>query len=695
MPKQAKILVVDDEPAVLEVIQRILTDRGFGVDSANNGLEALKLLEKGSYDLILSDVKMPYMDGMELLQQVSLLYPYLITVMLSAFANIQDAVAAIKLGAYDYIAKPVYPEDLVFSIERALKFRDLRQAAHEMEWTLKGAEALGLQVLDLAPETEEFKTLEKLQIEARKVDDIEVLARLFLQTAQELTLASRGSIFLFDKEATSLSCLAMSENQLDRIRIKTVRPGEGVMSSVLQTGRPLLVADVALEPRFFNHLRSKRYNTKSFMIVPIIEGKIWGVINLADRCDLIAFNPRDLFLTWLLSRILGETLKQREWEEKNRKMNQALQTTRSELKNVKESFDRFTTSVPMGVALLDQKLRVYYANPTFAKLFNQGEAGLGKKILEYFKGVSASDQKKIKNGFKKIMQGERTVDCGQLTISIPETGNSFGLLQLIRSGSLNDDLQIMIVLEDITEISQMHQKLALYEHLAIMGKLSACVVHELNNPLDGVKRYISLAQMKKDHAEDVDRYLTEAQKGLNKMSLAINSILNVANPNRILKSQDTLLGQLREAVKIMLLQAKDQRVEISLSVSPVFEELYFGTDLYTVFINLIKNAIQSMSDGGQLEISGFVQDGQVEIIFKDNGPGIDQENLDNIFKPFFTTKNQGQGLGLGLTICQKIVSRYQGVISVESSINQGTKFIIKFPLSERFQAKSQTISWED
>ena len=102
-----------------------------------------------------------------------------------------------------------------------------------------------------------------------------------------------------------------------------------------------------------------------------------------------------------------------------------------------------------------------------------------------------------------------------------------------------------------------------------------------------------------------------------------------------------------------------------------------------------------MSDGGQLEIIGFVQDDYIEIVFKDNGPGIDQENMENIFKPFYTTKNQGQGLGLGLTICQKIVSRYQGVISVESSIGQGSKFIIKFPLSERLQAKSQMMTWED
>ena len=689
MPKTAKILVVDDEPAVLEVIQKILVDRGFLVDVANHGLEALSFLERGSYDLMLSDVKMPQMDGMELLQKVSLLYPELITVMLSAFANVQDAVAAIKIGAYDYIAKPVYPEDLVFSIERALKFKEMRQAAQELEWTLKGAEALGLQVLDLAPETEEFQILEKLRFEAKQIGDLKVLAKLFLQGAQKLTLASRGSIYLFDQEGIHLSCAAMSENQVDRINVTTVRPGEGVMSSVLQSGRPLLVADVALEPRFFNHQRSKRYDTKSFVVAPIVGEKNWGVINLADRCDLKAFTPRELFLAWLLARIFGETLQHKEWEEKSRSITDALQATRLELVDVKESFNRLTTSVPMGLALLDHKMRICYINPTFARLFSQREPGTGKKIFDYMKGISTSDYKKIKNCFKKIIQGERTVECGQINISHPEQGNSFCLLQFLSLNSTDAGLQIMLVLEDITEISHMQQRLSLYEHLAIMGKLSACVVHELNNPLDGVKRYISLARMKKDFADDVDRYLTEAQKGLNKMSLAINSILNVANPNRILKSQDTLLSQLREAVKILLLQAKDQRIEITLSTSPIFEETYFGTDLYTVFVNLIKNALQAMSDGGQLEIIGYDKDDHLEIHFKDSGPGIDPKNLENIFKPFFTTKDQGQGLGLGLTICQKIVSRYQGIISVEGSPGQGSKFIIRLPLAERLRANAQ------
>lgn len=688
MPKLAKILVVDDEPAILEVIQKILLDRGFRVDVAPNGIEALRLLEQVNYDLMLSDVKMPQMDGMELLQQVGFRYPDLITVMLSAFANIQDAVAAIRLGAYDYIAKPVYPEDLVLSIERALKFKDLRQAQQELEWTLKGAEALGLRVLDLAPETEEFQVLDKLRQQAKNVKKLTDLCDLFLQSAQKLTLASRGSIFLFDRDGVNLTCMSCSDNNANLPRFTNVRPSEGVMSTVLQSGRPLLVMDVSLEPRYFNHQRSDRYSTKSFMVVPVVGEKTWGVVNLTDRCDLKAFSPRELFLIWLLARILSEILQQLEWEEKSQTINAELEASRTELEDVKQSFSRLSATMPVGLGLLDHKLRLCFFNPTFARLFGQKELVLGQKIFAYLEGISAADYQKIKACFRRIIHGEPTVECGQITLPHPEQGNYFCMLQLIRVDQTNSDLHIMLVIEDITEISQLQQRLSLYEHLAIMGKLSTCVVHELNNPLDGVKRYISLAQRKKEDAAEVDRYLTEAQKGLSKMSMAINSILNVANPNRILKSQDTLLSQIREAVKIMLLQAKDQRVEIILSTPPIFEKIYYGTDLYTVFVNLIKNAVQAITAGGELSIIGFERPDSLEIHFKDNGPGIPANVLKDIFKPFFTTKTQGQGLGLGLTICQKIISRYQGTITVESTLGQGTEFIIKLPLAERFHLQT-------
>src|SRR3989304_3851865 len=96
-----------------------------------------------------------------------------------------------------------------------------------------------------------------------------------------------------------------------------------------------------------------------------------------------------------------------------------------------------------------------------------------------------------------------------------------------------------------------------------MGKLSLCVAHELNNPLDGIRRYLSLAQMKKSDPGEVDRYLGEAIKGLHKMSLTIRSLLSSANPLKAPRATDSLLNLLQDAVKIMMFQASDQRVQVA------------------------------------------------------------------------------------------------------------------------------------
>lgn len=681
MAKKAKILVVDDEPDILEVIAKILQERGYEVATAENGAVALERLGESGFDLIISDVKMPVMDGMELLQKVSLQYPDIPVVILSAFANIQDAVAAIKLGAYDYIAKPVYPDDLLLSIERALKYNELRRATRELEWTLRGAEALGLQVLELAPEAEEFKLLARMRQEAREAQDSYQIARIFLDGAQQLTLASRGSIFLFDPEKLELVCVARSGNNLEVPLDAPVKMGEGVMSYVLQSGRPLLVADVSLEPRFYRHQRSRQYQTKSFIVVPITGEKQWGLINLTDRLDFKPFTPRELFLSWLTARLLAEILQQKEWQQKSQGIQQTLAETATELEEVREYCRALTASMPLGLALLDDNFRVTFFNQAFAAYCQRAESEFGLPVISYFDGLSAPERQKLEGCLLQAKNGAKLVDCGQFALASPKSGNRFLRLQLVNLFKPGISQAYMLILEDQTEKSQLQQRLDLYEHMAIMSNLYSCVVHELNNPLDGVQRYVSLARQKRHDPESIDRYLAVAQKGLQKMALAIDSIKNIANPSRILKSQDSLHNQLREAVKILLLQAKEQRVDVDLILPPVFESLIFGSDLYTVFINLIKNAIQAMPHGGRLTIEGFSAGERVEIHFRDTGCGIPPEHLPNIFKPFFSTKEKGQGLGLGLAICRKIIERYQGRIDVTSTPGVGTKFMISLPIA--------------
>ncbi|MBW1916605.1 MAG: response regulator [Deltaproteobacteria bacterium] len=680
MANPPMILVVEDEPAVVEVIQEILMAHGYQVDAAGDGLAALKYLEKKRFDLALIDVVMPGMGGMELLRQISLLYPETMTIMLTGYSSIKDAVAAIKLGAYDYIAKPVHPEAIILTIERALQFKSLREATRELEWTLKGAEALGLQVLELAPEVEEFKILEQLRLEAKQIKDRHQLARLFLEKAQTLAQASRGSIFLCQPDKENLTCAAQSGGEGSQVNLKPRRPGEGVMGYVLQHNRPLLVTDVRMDHRFFEPPRSQQYRTPSFLVVPIIKEKLWGVINLADRQDLQPFTTRELFLIWLLAQVFAEILILQAREEESRRINKALVDTQSELVQMKDYVSQLNESMTVGLAVLDQEFRLCSTNPAFADLLDQDvELLLGKELLPQLSWLASADREQLFQALQAALYSESPLKLDQLDLIHPSRGNRIVSAKMFGFRSEPGQPKVLMMLEDITEIEQMRQRLAISEQLAIMGKLSACVIHELNNPLDGVMRYISLALLKKEDYGEVERYLTEAQKGLNRISNSVKSMLSLSQPHQVLKAQDTVLSQLREAVKILTFQANDQGVEISLEFSPAFDQILVGSDLYMVFVNLIKNALNAMPQGGELQIVGIEDWGRLLIKFVDTGEGIAPQNLEKIFKPFFTTKKEGHGMGLGLSICEKIIERYQGRIKVDSIPRQGTTVTIELP----------------
>jgi signal transduction histidine kinase len=123
-------------------------------------------------------------------------------------------------------------------------------------------------------------------------------------------------------------------------------------------------------------------------------------------------------------------------------------------------------------------------------------------------------------------------------------------------------------------------------------------------------------------------------------------------------------------------------VQVDFSAPPGFEKIVTEADLYYVFINIIKNALQAMPQGGRLAVSCSLHDPQMEIAFQDNGAGLTSEEMDQIFEPFYSTKEGAQGLGLGLPICQKILGRYDGRLVVESQRGQGTNVRVFLPYAE-------------
>ena len=122
-----KILAVDDEPNMLRLLKTILTSKtNYEVMTTNNPLEAAKLLQEESFDLLITDLKMPLMDGMDLIEAVKKIDPALPIIMVTAYGTIETAEEAIQKGAYDYITKPFRQESILITLKRALEWRQMQ-----------------------------------------------------------------------------------------------------------------------------------------------------------------------------------------------------------------------------------------------------------------------------------------------------------------------------------------------------------------------------------------------------------------------------------------------------------------------------------------------------------------------------------------------------------------------------------------
>lgn len=215
-----------------------------------------------------------------------------------------------------------------------------------------------------------------------------------------------------------------------------------------------------------------------------------------------------------------------------------------------------------------------------------------------------------------------------------------------------------------------------------VGKLVGGFVHEINNPLDGIIRYINLSLDCVAEEGVVREYLLEAKQGLNRIAQFVRSLLDYSwslssqerkiDINRILEESLFLYGSYFNSYNI----------EVNKDLSPDLPKIA-DQGLKIVFNNIIKNACEAMKkNGGELIVSTSIIDTYVEIEFSDTGEGIPRDIQEKIFEPFFTTKNIGEGSGLGLAISREVIQRYNGKLFLRDKKGKGTIFVIRLPYSE-------------
>ncbi len=218
-------------------------------------------------------------------------------------------------------------------------------------------------------------------------------------------------------------------------------------------------------------------------------------------------------------------------------------------------------------------------------------------------------------------------------------------------------------------------QLAHTEKMAAVGTLAAGVAHEVNNPLAGVLASIENMVNNPDDKEMRDRYLRLIADGLKRIERTVANLLNFARPREILLEPTSINHNLRHVVELVEYQLRAHGVEVKMdfdSSPAVVEADHFQME--QLFLNLVLNALDAMRSGGTLYLRTRVRGGKVMAEVRDTGHGIPAEIRDQVFDPFFTTREVGEGTGLGLAVSGSIVAAHGGKIELESTVGRGTTF---------------------
>ena len=275
------------------------------------------------------------------------------------------------------------------------------------------------------------------------------------------------------------------------------------------------------------------------------------------------------------------------------------------------------------------------------------------------------ETKQPASSIMKISEGDTTFRV----FSYPILDEKAGLVSIIE------------YVHDITEEQRLQEQLIQSEKLAGIGILASGVSHEINNPLSGIIGMAEIALEEEDASKNKS-YLMDILKCAQRISEIVKGLRSYS---RAAKKEELSLVDLNEvledALKMVQLGSKTIPVEVIKKFQPIEKIEANRGEMQQVFTNLITNAFQAMNGRrGMLIISTQSLKDLVEVKVSDNGMGIPPKYLNKIFDAFFTTKNPGEGTGLGLNIVYRIVTKYEGTIDVESKEGIGTTFTLKFPI---------------
>jgi len=259
--------------------------------------------------------------------------------------------------------------------------------------------------------------------------------------------------------------------------------------------------------------------------------------------------------------------------------------------------------------------------------------------------------------------------------------------QIERAKKAREDLSAVYneLAESVVQLQESQEQLIQAEKLGSLGQMAASIAHEINNPLAGVLVYAQLLAKKLSRDTLTKKvgleYLEKMASEVDRSARIIRNLLDFARPSEPKLGDVNINAVIEDALGLVEHQAELGHVGLIKELYPSLPTVYADYDqLRQVLVNLVLNAVQATPSGGWVTVQTQpAQDGALKVEVRDTGSGITEENMKKLFTPFFTTKEKGQGVGLGLAVARSIIEKHCGSVDVESEEGVGTAFTVVLP----------------
>ena len=359
-----------------------------------------------------------------------------------------------------------------------------------------------------------------------------------------------------------------------------------------------------------------------------------------------------------------------------------------ELKGSKNFLENIMASSIDAIVTTDPKGYITYANRAFRELVGlRGHQIIGKHISTYYKvGINQARQimDKLKQ-FGRIRDYEFDMRVGDKIIPI-RTSNT------LLYDAYGETVGTMGVFQDITARKKLSEKLSATQaeliqavKMRALGDLVTGVAHEINNPLMASDTFLHLLEGETDNDPEVKKRVLLLKECNRRIQDIVTKLKEFSRRSEFEFTAMDVNSAVLAVLAITRQQLLNQGIEVELRVSEDLPKVFGDKNqIEQVLLNLISNARDAM-DGSSQKILTIQTDlnqkgRQVEIRVKDTGIGMTTEEIEQIFNPFFTTKDSEKGIGLGLSISYRIIDAHQGKIKVKSKLNKGTEFIVSIPI---------------